>query len=97
MTFQKGHSGNPNGRPKGSPNKVSGELRKAISDFLTDNFASVQETWEKANERERLQFYVQLLRFALPTLQSMELQSDFERMTDSELQMIIKELKEQQI
>lgn len=65
-----------------------------ITDFLTDNFSAVQRTWESAGERERLQFYVALLKYAVPQLQSIEMVSDFERMTDQELRMIIDELKQ---
>jgi len=96
MGFQEGNTFGK-GRPPGSPNKATAALRKTVSDFLEHNLADVQAVYDKAGEREKLSFLVQLLRFALPQLQSIEMQSDFQRMTDSELRMIIEELKEQQI
>jgi hypothetical protein len=34
MPFEKGQSGNPNGRPVGTPNKVTGELKAMILEAL---------------------------------------------------------------
>jgi hypothetical protein len=34
MPFEKGQSGNPNGRPAGTPNKVTGELKAMILEAL---------------------------------------------------------------
>ena len=95
MKFEPGHS-KVGGRQKGTPNKATRDLRKAIGDFLSDRFEEVGEVWSAASERDKLTFYVQLLRFALPQLQSVEMTSEFERMTDAELRMIIDELKQVQ-
>ena len=41
MTFIKGESGNPMGRPKGSLNRNTARLRELISGFLNSNFETI--------------------------------------------------------
>ena len=43
--------------------------------------------------RERITFYCDLLQYGLPKLQTVKLDSDFDEMSDYELDTIIKELK----
>lgn len=35
--FEKGKSGNPKGRPKGSKDKTTGEVKRIITEILADN------------------------------------------------------------
>jgi hypothetical protein len=93
MPYKKGESGNPQGRPKGAPNKATKDLRKAISDFLEGRFDEVVKTWEGLSGREKVAFYRDLLQYAVPKLQSTELKTDFDKMTDEQLDRIIEELK----
>jgi len=61
MPFEKGNSGNPDGRPKGTNNKLSKQLRETINDFLETNFETVINDFEKLTPKERLKFYCELL------------------------------------
>ena len=90
--FQQGNK-HGQGRPKGAPNKATAELRKTVSAFLEHNFADVQAVYDDANEQGKINFLVQLLKFALPTLQSVEMQSDLEALTDSQLDYLLTEMK----
>ncbi len=92
--YEPGHK-QSKGRPKGSPNKATAELRKTVSAFLTHNFTDVQAVYDSAGEREKLTFLTQLLRFALPTLQSVEMQSDLETLSDEQLDYLLTEMKKE--
>jgi len=89
--FQKGEGG----RPKGSQNKVTIELRQWLSDFLTENKGIIKEDWLSLQPRDRVMLFEKLLKYALPTLQAVQLETEFERLPDDQLDEIIDELKKQ--
>jgi len=92
--FKKGESGNPAGRPPGAENKASGSLRQRINKFLADNWEQMQQDFEALEPKDRLMFYEKLMQYGLPKLQSTTLTSDFEKMTDEQLEYIIQTLIE---
>ena len=92
--FKIGTSGNPNGRPTGSPNKTTGTLRQQINDFLNDNWQKMQTDFEALEPKDRLIFYEKLMQYGLPKLQSTTLTTDFEKMTDEQLEYTIQTLIE---
>jgi hypothetical protein len=93
MGYVKGMTGNPDGRPKGTPNKINQQLRETIGDFLLNNFSKVIEDFEALQPKDRAKLYCDLLQYGLPRLQAVQMEGDFEKLTDGELDHIIKELK----
>jgi hypothetical protein len=93
MPFKKGESGNIAGRPIGTPNKSTSTLRDWITDFLEENKDKVREDWLLLEPKDRIVLFEKLLKYSLPTLQSTTLSTEFESMTDSELDRLISELK----
>ena len=93
MKYEKGKSGNPGGRPKGSPNKASGQLRETITDFLEQNFEKVSKDFASMSPRDRVKFYCDLMPFAVARLQSVSVKPDFEDMTDEQLDRVIEGLQ----
>lgn len=61
---------NKNGRPIGSKNKVSAEVRKSIQNFVEINQGELAKRMAGLNDSEWVKHYTQLLRFVLPTLKS---------------------------
>ena len=87
--FQKGEGG----RPKGTPNKITAELRDWISNFIDSNREQIQRDWETLDPKDRIVLFERLLKYALPTLQATSLTTEFERLTDEQLDTIIEQLK----
>jgi hypothetical protein len=93
MPFKKGESGNVTGRPVGTINKNTNKLRDWITDFLEENKDRVREDWLLLEPKDRIVLFEKLLKYSLPTLQATTLSTDFESMTDTDLDRIITELK----
>ena len=89
--FKKGEGG----RPKGKPNRITAELREWISEFIHNNKEKIQHDFDSLEAKDRIMIFEKLLKFALPALQATSLTTDFDRMTDDQLDRIINELKQQ--
>jgi hypothetical protein len=90
----KGKTNNPNGRPKGSINKRSAELKLWVSRFLAKNKKLVQADFEKLESKDRLMFFEKLLKYSIPAMQNTSV--NFEQMTDEQLDHVIDELLNRQ-
>jgi Family of unknown function (DUF5681) len=89
MPFKKGESGNSKGRPRGAENKVTVELRDRIKLFLESNFKTVQKDFKRLDPEKRVALFERYLKFVLPQLQSTDVNLDFEKMSEQQLDEII--------
>jgi hypothetical protein len=89
----KGKTNNPNGRPKGIPNKITTDLRQWITNFLERETKQVLKDWKALEPKDRIALFEKLLKYALPTLQATSLTTDFDKLTDDQLDIIIENLK----
>lgn len=92
----KGKTNNPNGRPKGVPNKTTTDLRMWINNFIDKNRTQIQKDWKALEPKERILMFEKLLKYSLPTLQATSLDVNFEQLTDEDLDTIIDKLKNPQ-
>lgn len=76
--FQKGKSGNLNGRPKGSKNRASQEIRESLKIFIQNNIGDMQAQYDGLSSMDKLIFMEKVLKFVLPSLKAIELTSDGE-------------------
>lgn len=65
-TIKKGVVLNPKGRPKGSLNRTTSELKEAIKTILDTELEKVQEHLEQLEPKERLDFMTKLLPYVMP-------------------------------
>lgn len=82
--FEKGKSGNPNGRPKGSRNKTHKELRAMLVDALQDEFQSLRENLKTLPFEKRAIVIARLLPYVLPRL------TEEQEQGEDELKVVVK-------
>lgn len=94
-TIKKGTVLNPKGRPKGSKNKATSRIREFYSQLIEDNQAQLKTDLQKLKPFERVRAIIELSKYVLPTLKSVEFGNTLEELSDEDLQRIINELKKQ--
>lgn len=70
------------GREKGTPNKKTAELREAINKIITDNMDEFNKRLAKCKPNEFCSIIVNLMKYALPSLQSISLKDEGDRKKD---------------
>jgi len=84
-----GKTNNPNGRPKGKPNKVTGELRVLINDFLHDKYRDFIKSYGLLPPEEKVKAYTSLLKYSIPALQSTREEVNFNDLSEPQLDYLI--------
>ena len=90
----KGKTNNPNGRPKGTPNKTTSEMRSKIQKLVDTNWTTISKDIKKMQPRDRVEMVVRLLPYVTPKLQVTDLNIDFDRLNDEQLDSFVNSLIE---
>ncbi len=99
MSYKKGECGNPNGRPKGSTNKISAEQREYLRDYLLANRQKFEDEMKEMHGRRYALTYLAMMQYILPKPATAELREvakleEFVAMTSEERQEAIREIRE---
>ena len=88
MGLHKGQTNNKAGRPAGSLNKTTEELRSIFIQFLDHNIDEIQKSFDELDARNKLLFIEKVARLVIPAPLH-----DLERLTDEQLRQLIQNLK----
>ena len=66
------------GRPKGSVNKSSNEIRETFQLLLSNNLEKIQDDLNELEAKDRIKLLLDLASFIIPKMKSVDLKSDVE-------------------
>ena len=74
--MERGRTNNPNGRPKGAPNKITTDLREFIGLLLNNNLEQLRADFEQLDGKDRLIMMEKLLSYVLPKLSNITMNDE---------------------
>lgn len=92
--FQKGQSGNPNGRPKGSQNEKTKYIKDWIISLIGSNAKDISQEFKSLSMKERCKFISSVLPYVLPkqTESSIKANVDLNKLSNEQIDNIISEI-----
>ena len=92
-TFAPGNSGG--GRPKGSKNKQTSEIRNFFSNFVERHMAELDEAFQELEAKDKFKFIIGLSKFVIPNLKAIEFGNILDELTEEDFEVLINKLKEE--
>ncbi len=75
MGLQKGKTNNPGGRPKGTPNRNTTEMKEWVNGLLNKNKKQFEKDLKAVDPEKRLAIIEKLLQYTLPKQQSISIEA----------------------
>jgi hypothetical protein len=72
MSHRKGFTNNPNGRPQGSQNKTTKEIRSMLHAFVEKNIEGIQNDFDQLESIERLRVLEKFIQYLIPRFASVQ-------------------------
>ena len=94
MGLRPGHTNNPNGRPRGSKDKVNTEIKEMVKQFISGNLKNLQKNYDTLVPARKLKFFESLLQYVIPKQRDLKI-SEYEEYSDEQLRQIASEIIEQ--
>lgn len=70
QTMAKGKTNNPNGRPKGTPNKITQDMRQWLTAVIENNREQMEQDLKAIDPKDRLIILERLMQYVIPKQQS---------------------------
>lgn len=80
------------GRQKGTPNKVTADLRCWLSDLIDENRRQIVKDLKGLEPKERLLIFEKLMQYVIPKQQAVKADVDFNKLSDEQLDVVVDEL-----
>lgn len=78
MAFKENDSSiNRNGRPKGTPNKTTSEIKEMFQLLLENNIDKLQNDFDALQPNERIRYFLDLASFVIPKQKAIEVKEDY--------------------
>ncbi len=89
MPFKKNQSGNLLGRPKGTPNVVTGQIRKILAEFLEDKVNELPKIFDQLEPEQKIDALMKIASYVVPKLSATTIEAGmtierFLEMSDAE-------------
>ncbi len=85
---------NRNGRPKGSRNKSTEEIKSILNGFISDNLEDLQEVYDSLEPKDKVSFLEKIIRYIIPQQKELKQNIDITSLGEGDLDYIIERINQ---